>query len=105
MTFVDSEDWVDSGFIETLYSILISSGSEMSVVVSHVKKVAKWDNDLFCNPKVLSQAEFLKYMLLDEIRCSAMWGKLFSTSIIKDLQININISNGEDTLMLVQACQ
>lgn len=99
ITFVDSDDWVESEFLDKL----INGGNADLVVGSTVRTSGmkqQLDDRLY---DMKSIPDFLN-QYLDNLLMLAPWGKLFRSSIIEDNHIRFNkdIRFGEDTLVVYE---
>lgn len=99
ITFIDSDDWVESEFLDKL----IGGGNADLVVGGTVRTSGmkqQLDDRLY---DMKSIPEFLD-LYLDKLLLRTPWGKLFRSSIIEDNHIRFNkdIRFGEDTLVVYE---
>lgn len=96
ITFVDSDDWIESTYLETLLNF-----SDADIVMGYytVEGWNEWISEPFENKRYENISEFLtKYAL----KSNFMVAKLFRRSIIEynNLRFDTTISYGEDTLFI-----
>lgn len=102
ITFVDADDYVKPDYIDNLVD---KFDTDVDLVVSEGIDVSK-DGETFGGKKT-------KEDMLIELGCnydfdapyahSTVWGCLFRRSLICDLQFNMNLSVGEDSVFFYQA--
>lgn len=88
VTFVDSDDWLETGYLEYLYRAIRTTGADIStcVYVRRCGDSSKPWKDLPKDPEVISGREALLSLLYDEkINVSAP-GKLYSSYLFRDVR-------------------
>lgn len=88
LAFIDSDDVVDSDYIEYLYNLIVESGADMSVCGIRESYENGKERILSANFKDenLSREKCLKRMLLEEgFNCSA-YAKLYKTGLWKEIR-------------------
>lgn len=102
ITFVDSDDYISSYYLEILYKSLINTCSDISICMSkNVFKhnAIKQSNDFKYKTKVFSSNEALENMLCEHEIDTSFWGKLYKTSLFNNITIkNYKIFEDLDTL-------
>ncbi len=97
ISFIDSDDWVDIRFIETLRNVMIETQSDMSACTFCRTKGDFAKRELFDNePQIVKDKYFA---IFDEKSYSGYaWNKLYKRDIIEKhrLRFDENIFNGED---------
>ena len=84
VTFIDSDDWVDLDFIQTLYSNAIKYNSEISaggyyIALDNGKTTSYFGKDNSC--KIMDSEEALGSFLLHDGMGVTVWGKLYKTTL------------------------
>lgn len=90
ITFIDSDDYVSSQYLECLYKACVSTNSKISVCLS--KNVYSLNNDENCffnlddkgKIEVYSGNELIEYALKGEKGSLSAWGKLYDTSFFEN---------------------
>ena len=86
VSFVDSDDYVDSNYIEQLVKILEQHDADISVCSFYnVNQDYITINDYHCEVCVYNEIDFLK-KFLDDWTCGLIWNKLFKTHVIKGVR-------------------
>ena len=90
ITFVDSDDWLEPTYIETLVKRIVQDGSDLAVCGHQIvypklrlKIAAKKDT-------VLTRRQALKMILEDKIIKNYAWGKLYDRKLLPYLYFPIN---------------
>ena len=106
LAFVDSDDWVEPDFLQTLYQGMVSNGAD--VVQCAFRRIWKAGETVYRHePKKMDRAyieeELLPQMVRNDLRVMSnhRWNKMYRTQIVKksvDL-CDTTISMGEDFLM------
>ena len=90
VTFIDSDDYVDERFIETLLDNAISNNAEISIC--NYKTVEEDDEqndfDKINKIRIFSEEESMQQILYGEyiMQFSVAWGKLYKSEIFSDLR-------------------
>lgn len=99
--FVDSDDYVESDYLEKLYIAINDYNSKLSICGSEFHNMIDNTSQRFiwsdCNLiERVSLAEGFK--LSNALYLNALWNKLFRTDLIKDknIRFDTNLSMGED---------
>lgn len=106
LAFVDSDDWVEPDFLQTLYQGIVSNGAD--VVQCAYRRVYETRTQTHCNaPRVMDRAyietELLPQMAKDRLLDldNPLWNKCYRTQLVKEVihLCDTGISMGEDFLM------
>lgn len=103
ITFVDSDDWIESDFVENMLDKIKKTNSD--ILFSNCYDVN--ENEVNINKSILKEElqmgyEFLYYDFFDKKRHAfSIWGKLFKSEILKNKKFK-NLKYGEDTLFLFE---
>lgn len=93
IAFVDSDDFVDCRFIETLYSAIKISGTDISAGdlrrIAEGKKVQAMNG--WYNYKIYSPSEAIEYALYQRKLNSSVCGKIFRRSLFDKTRFKIGI--------------
>lgn len=111
--FVDSDDYVDSNFLKTLYDLAENTGSEISMCCYYFvdDESITESKHRFTDGQVLDQTE-IKGQLYNDIFFNIhttgyfpLWNKLFSRELIVNhhLRIDESMSFGEDMLFVMES--
>lgn len=90
--FIDSDDWIENGYIEKLYRLINKYNADISVC-NFIKTSCK-DKNLDCNLKVEIK-EYTNIQALEQyydiysIQMVVAWGKLYKRSLFKDIEFPI----------------
>ena len=103
--FIDSDDYIHSQFLETLYSAIKHTGCEIAMVNGIITdKYTRTKRINVKPPKLLSQEELIRNMFLvssKNLFFLVIWNKLFTKNIIKGLSFKNTISeDGEFNLQV-----
>lgn len=106
LAFVDSDDWVESKFLETLYRGITEQHSD--VVQCNYRRVSEDSSETFRYDATAMEEEYIHNILLPNMvweRLTAMsysrWNKIYKADLMKkavDL-CDVSISMGEDYLL------
>ena len=98
ITFVDSDDWVETNYCEYLHNIAVKNNSDMSLTFfpNKVKENNIPKNNIVDKIVTFNRVEAIKTMLYYKIVISS-WNKMYKSNIIKNnnLKFNNNINFGE----------
>lgn len=104
ITFIDSDDWMDSDYLEVLYRALIDEKAD--IAVSTYKQFNMDDNCYYFNSSQRGYEKriFEKYQLLDELPYlerydqsnSLIFGKLISKDVLGIVRFNESTTLGEN---------
>lgn len=106
LAFVDSDDWVEPDFLETLYQGMVGNGAD--VVQCAYRRVYETRMQTYRNaPRVMDRAyietELLPQMAKDRLLGlgNPRWNKCYRTQLVKEVihLCDTGISMGEDFLM------
>ncbi len=92
--FIDSDDWVEPHFYETLLHKIQALGADV-VQCGYYKYNAKGKSKTVGYEKLLVTPEEISASF---IQGGNVWTKLFSASLIGDTRFDVNITRGEDGL-------
>ncbi len=104
IAFIDSDDWIDSRYLEKLNNAILSGKIDLSICGYHKVKQNEIIHSLFTNNSVSfcidRDNESLFIELIEQYYLFNPWQKLFRLSIIKDngIAFNETCSYGEDLL-------
>ena len=109
VVFVDSDDWLDTGYVHTLYNLINNNMCEMSAcqfnmikgnVSHHIKNI---NNEV----KIITGNVKFWHALSQDSYAGFAWNKMFVNQIIRDnhLRFDERIFNGEDIMFIVQYLQ
>lgn len=104
VTFIDSDDYVDTHYIELLYQAIVDTGCPMAVCQNYeTEDIASQyeESNLTIHPKVINLDENFDYTA-DYARCSVC-STLFQREILGDRLFSEDIYIGEDALFVAQA--
>lgn len=89
LSFVDSDDYVDERFIETLYRLCINTGSKISAIdkqsfsdVDLVSRSKNIDEEL----EILDKETAMKYLYTEEKYANYAWNKLYLKELFDDVK-------------------
>lgn len=102
ITFIDSDDWIEKDYLETLFE---GKNTDLSIVSFSVEG----NNEKYGNhfPTGFFYKQDIGKLLTEHGECTqllAPWCKLFKTSIIKEkkIQFNTNFHTVEDTVFVLE---
>ncbi|MBR1795985.1 glycosyltransferase [Candidatus Saccharibacteria bacterium] len=86
ISFIDSDDYVESNYISHLYHLIEKDGSDFSAVKHNI--IRGQHIEPACSHKIylLSPHETLEMMLYDEDFNVSAWGKLYRKTLFKDIR-------------------
>lgn len=99
--FVDPDDWIDEDMYESLYKMAklynvdISVCSYRSCNKFFYENITKKKND---ECEILDNKLSMKYMLVNDLYCGAVWNKLYKKDILINNRFKKNMIIGEDVL-------
>lgn len=95
--FIDSDDWLDEGYLEEMVT-----KSEADIVISSFIYENETQYVVPIIKKTYNTAELKQYLNDYSVQFTTPWGKIYKRSIICSANISFdeNISHGEDTLFL-----
>ena len=104
ITFIDSDDWVDSDYLEVLYTTLLEEGAD--IAVSTYKKFNIKDNCFYFHifQRGYDKKTFTGQELIDNLQVlssfdhsySSTWGKLVKSVRVETIRFNEETTLGED---------
>ena len=104
ITFIDSDDWVDSDYLEVLYNALIDENADISV--STYKRFHMADNCWYfhCFQRGYDKKTFTGLELIDKLQLlssfdhsyGSTWGKLVKSVRVETIRFNEETTLGED---------
>ena len=104
ITFIDSDDWVDSDYLEVLYTTLLEEGAD--IAVSTYKKFNIKDNCFYFHifQRGYDKKTFTGQELIDNLQAlssfdhsySSTWGKLVKSVRVETIRFNEETTLGED---------
>ena len=88
--FIDSDDWIDINLVETLVQVSLSEDVDIVQCGFYYAydDYALYDNRWFCETDqicVLNHAQSMKDLIQNERIKNFAWGKLFKSSLVKDI--------------------
>lgn len=87
VTFIDSDDYIDSDYISYLYSVLIKHGTKMSICQHKVHYDIGKIKDLgHLGDEKLSSKECLERMLYHDVIDTSAWAKLYRTDLFDNVR-------------------
>jgi glycosyl transferase, family 2/glycosyl transferase family 8 len=104
ITFVDSDDWLDSDYLEVLHSKIVEYDTDFVIgaykqfnMSDNCYYMHVWDNDYYekqwSSHELLSQLPSLE---LNDYSYTVSWGKLFKSSLFDQIKFNEQRRFGED---------
>lgn len=100
IVFIDGDDWIEDSYLSELYRLLIENNADISVVgfISDDEK-HRTEYSIFTNEKQLTGKESLDYIAdIQKPWVGFAGGKMYRSSLIKELSFNEKISICEDSL-------
>lgn len=86
ITFIDSDDWITSDYVDTLFNLLVTNNADMSVASFQVafsqedKIESKGINEI-----ILGTKDAISYLLYQKVSTCA-YAKLFKSDILSDIR-------------------
>jgi len=103
ISFVDSDDWIESSMLEKLYLAIEKTNSDISFCNFSNLNHEESNNNICHNQcTTIKSNDALKEVLIGTKIEPTVCGKLFRTGCLKNKYFDSNISIGEDMLMLCQ---
>lgn len=99
VTFVDSDDWVDPEYIQTMYELLKTTESDISMV-SFMSKNWKPSSE---EKKVFSGKEAFLELFKGKLFQGNICAKLYKKEIINEIRFPVDIAMGEDMIVAANA--
>ena len=98
MCFVDSDDWVEKNYCEELYNILAAENADVSIIEASYEDENGTIvyNKPISKDKIFDGQQALILLLEDEEIQSHPWGKLFKSSLLKNVRFPENLKSFED---------
>lgn len=105
VTFVDSDDYLDEEFIESLFHLQNESNSD--IVIGNTIDVYE-DGKQILNSRIkdsttLARNDAIKHFLRSDIFSPVCWGALYKKSVIEQLRFDTDMAIAEDGKFLYQA--
>ena len=96
--FVDSDDWVEKNYCEELYNILAAENADVSIIEASYEDENGTIvyNKPISKDKIFDGQQALILLLEDEEIQSHPWGKLFKSSLLKNVYFPENLKSFED---------
>ena len=96
--FVDSDDWVENNYCEELYNILAAENADVSIIEASYEDENGTIvyNKSISTDKIFDRQQALILLLEDEEIQSHPWGKLFKSSLLKNVRFPENLKSFED---------
>lgn len=89
ITFIDSDDYIDSNYVELLYKTIIENDADISIashrVLYNKKQIDKSTNKEFCT----NSEEILEKILYDDGVDLSSWGKLYKIELFNDIKFPV----------------
>lgn len=101
ISFVDSDDYIESNMYEELISSLKNDDYGFAMCSFYLSFKENKKAYLYNYPEVIDKLFFIK-TLTDTSSSRTVWNKVFRKSIIEDLRFCEDIAIGEDTLFICQ---
>lgn len=105
ITFVDSDDYISENYIDILYSNLIESNSDISVI-NYTEIFGEKINSKNISSglrNVFSQHDFISLLLSKKVICSC-WGKLYKRDLFEYIRFPLGRVHAEDAWVLYKTC-
>lgn len=91
ISFVDSDDWVDKKYIETLYNTIIETGADISII-NHCQfssdetflPLEKFHTGIFAGYNCLKQL-----IINNTIQHTLVWGKLYKKTLFNNIRFPV----------------
>ena len=99
ISFVDSDDYVEPGLLETLYRSLLETGADISVCGTGGMTGEE------ARAAVYSREEALRWIVWHGFFLYSAWGKLYPAELVKACPFHEGVFCSEDLLFLYQAFQ
>ena len=98
MCFVDSDDWVEKNYCEELYNILAAENADVSIIEASYEDENGTIvyNKPISKDKIFDGQQALILLLEDQEIQSHPWGKLFKSSLLKNVRFPENLKSFED---------
>lgn len=99
--FVDPDDWIDEDMYESLFIMAKLNNVDISVCAYRKCKefffnnIVQRENNEY---EILDNRFSMKYMLIEELYCGAVWNKLYKKSILINNKFEKDMIIGEDVL-------
>ena len=96
--FVDSDDWVEKNYCEELYNILAAENADVSIIEASYEDENGTIvyNKPISKDKIFDGQQALILLLEDQEIQSHPWGKLFKSSLLKNVRFPENLKSFED---------
>ena len=96
--FVDSDDWVENNYCEELYNILAAENADVSIIEASYEDENGTIvyNKPISKDKIFDGQQALILLLEDQEIQSHPWGKLFKSSLLKNVRFPENLKSFED---------
>lgn len=96
--FVDSDDWVEKNYCEELYNILAAENADVSIIEASYEDENGTIvyNKPISKDKIFDGQQALILLLEDKEIQSHPWGKLFKSSLLKNVRFPENLKSFED---------
>ena len=101
ITFVDSDDWVESDYCEKLYNSIIKNNSDIALCGFNKIYDSKKEKCSFSKDNVYSSSIYAKYILNPQTGFGMVAPKLIRKEII-DNEFDSKLRIGEDALFMLQ---
>ncbi len=98
ITFIDSDDYVSSYYLESLYNLIVSNDADIACAkhLSFEENDQLSDNNSFDNSLILDSQTACKELFTTQKLTTMAWGKLYAKNIIDTIKFPIG-KNHEDT--------
>lgn len=114
--FIDSDDWIDEEYLETLLCLSIKNNLDISIVSAKVENNGKvLENHFFSHNGFIEKERIIKQLYDcnyekesgDFIDVGVPWGKMYKLSFIKDLDLkfNLKLRRNQDNIFNLYAFQ
>lgn len=103
LMFVDGDDYITGNAVETLLNTVLQEDGDIAVggfFIERGKKQLKQSNGL---PFGISSKDVACALLAEKMQFS-LCGKIFKSSLFKELEIPLNLKIGEDAYCVIQLC-
>ena len=97
ITFIDSDDYVEKNYIETLYKMCKKNNSDMSICGTiDVNETGKIVSESKKINKNMTNVEALQELLEEKHFNNVVWAKLYKLSLLDNIKFKENIKIAED---------
>lgn len=99
IAFVDSDDWIEDGFLQKLYSAILQSDADIAECsvrfVDEDGKTIK-ERSVKNGSKILQKVEALQALILENGVYQTVWNKLYRRAVIDDIFFEVGKCNEDE---------